>query len=128
MSAVQPKDRLRVIADRMRKIFFASTREEVVASLLEFQQHALHDVGWMLNRERALREKLSAALRRIQELERGAEKTGLQRPPRSPSQLEEIKSLSQEFKRHEVDRESMLDAFSEDEEEWFETEFEHPSG
>jgi hypothetical protein len=122
-----PRERLREIADRMRRIFFAGTREEAIAALFDFLQHALHDVGWLLNRERALRERLQGALRRIHELEHVAEKTGLSRPTLRPaSRVEDVMRLSQEIKRDEIDRDVMLDAFSEDEEEWFETSYERP--
>ena len=105
----EPRDRLRTIAERLQAVLLAPTREDQIVAIREFDRHSIMDASWMLHRERGLRARLQAELKRsaglearLRELERGREKTGLRAPVmRRPSKLEseaaEYRQLSKEL-------------------------------
>lgn len=117
-----PKDRLREIAERVEAVFSAPSREGVIVAIRELDRRAVHDLAWMLMREKGLRARLQQALRRIKVLEHGKEKTGLRSPlARAPSKVEEEAELRQ-LSKEVILKVAMDDAFGEDDpEDWFET-------
>src|SRR5688572_29990210 len=113
----------------MQGALMSGSREETIVGIRAFDQHAIFDVAWLLNREKGLRGRLQQTLKqnaaleaRVQALEKEREKLGIAAPVmRKPSQVEpkqgaveELRDLSKEFALEGA----MDDAFNES--EWYE--------